>query len=199
MSNSFAVFSIGTTSLQDLAESMGTEDLRDPDLLESYATQLGSAFSAANEVTMEYDVLGSATAQNIFISCESYGGGFRSGCKPESEETDVQYFTSLDDWLKTLKLDIEALADRRVDINRILLFSTSPPSLEEIEEDGLVGRITEEFGVAIEVYVYSADDHFIYYNAWDDSGDIDEGFLDDPDDDDWAFAPQFHKKLLQFL
>lgn len=199
MSNSFTVFSIGTTSLQDMADSMGIDDLRDPALLESYTTQAANALNAANEITMDYDVLGSATTENIFISCESYGGGFRSGCKPESEEKDVEYFTSLDGWLEKLKQDIEGLADRRVDINRILLFGTTPPSLEEIEEDGIVGRICEEFGVAIEVYVYSADDHFMYYNAWDDGGDIDEGFLDDPDDDDWAFTPQFHKSLSQFL
>ena len=200
MSQSFVVFSIGTDTLESVAGSMELEgDLNNADVIEAYLERLNTAINAANEITMDCFVLGSAIAETTVISSESYGGGFGSGCKSGSEGKDVEYFTSVDTFLEKVKHNAEERAERYVDFNKIFRFDTDPPSLDMIEEDGTVSRICQDYEVGITVYVYSAEEDVMYYNAWDDSGDIEEGFLDDPEDEDWAFTPEFHKDLLQFL
>lgn len=200
MSQSFVVFSIGTDTLQSVAESMELEDdLNNADVFEAYLERLNNAINAASEITMDCFVLGSAIGEKTIISSESYGNGFGSGCKPGSEEKNVEYFTSLEAFSEKVKGNAEERAERYVDFNKIFRFDTDPPSLDMIEEDGTVSRVCQDFEIGITVYVYSAEENMMYYNAWDDSGDIEEGFLDDPEDEDWAFTPEFHKDLLPFL
>jgi hypothetical protein len=81
MSQSFVVFSFDTVSLQEMADSMDV-DLNNSDVFEAYSERLETAQNAANEVTMDCDVLGSAIGESTVFSSESYGGGFGSGCEP---------------------------------------------------------------------------------------------------------------------
>jgi hypothetical protein len=101
--------------------------------------------------------------------------------------------------LEKIKNSTEERAERRVDFNKIFRFDTSPPSLEMIEEDGIVSRICQDFEIGIEVYVYSEEDNVMYYNAWNDEGEIEEGYLEDPERESWAVAPEFNKDILRFI
>lgn len=206
MTKSFVVFSISTMSLQDTADSWketaeqaDLEELRDPDLFQAYSEELGNAFNIAQEIGQDLEIFGQAVGQQTLISCESYGEGFGAACKPGSEDKDFTLFASVDEWLAKLQANLEEMAGRRVDVNRILTFEGSPPSLYEIAEDGVIENITSEYEVGVEVYVYSAGEDVLAWNAWDEEGEIDEGFLMDPGDEDFRFVPEFDVVLAERL
>lgn len=119
------------------------------------------------------------------------GGGFMSTIK--EPEDPVNIFVKLEDIITALDANFRKYTDTRIDVCLISTYFEKTPEIEDFSQN--LSELSCETESGIELYIHQAEQNLVIYNAWDSSGDVEEGYLDDPEDDDWCRTPLWHKLL----
>jgi hypothetical protein len=85
--------------------------------------------------------------------------------------------------------------DARIDVCIVSIMTWESPDITDFHENDEAGTFCRSINNGIEIYMH---DHIIgkvTYSSWDYSGDVDEGFLEDEEDEDWCFNPDWDKSF----
>lgn len=188
-----------------------TTSLRSPsDIAESDETGAGDQLTTAKVIREQLNertefLARKARSESLLNSGQSYiiylldfhGAGFGSTYKAHDEP--VEIFFKKEDLLSKIENNFDKYFDARIEVCLISISNRALPSMDDFHENDDVGEWCREAEVALEIYLHDKQAGLVTYNSWDSDGDVDEGYLEDPDDEDWCTEPVWNKTLSALL
>jgi hypothetical protein len=191
---SFIVLSTGLGSIQDICDENEWEPENQKVVLAGIQQALQDRKTVLVESARACRWINDSDATYVFFTLDNTGSGFRAALARDKHK-EIQFRATSKELLEELTARYSIYRLSRIDISILSVFRGEAPSVEDFHENDDAGEIARAIKSGAEIYSFDKEQNAVTYSSWDYDGEIDEGFLDDPDDKDWHFRPSLHPFL----
>jgi len=191
---SFVVLSAGLGSVQDICDENEWEPDNQKVVLAGIQQALQDRKTSLVESARACRWINHSDATYVFFTLDNTGSGFRAALTRDKHK-DIQFRATSKELLDELTARYSICRLSRIDISILSVFQGAAPSVADFQENDDAGEIARAIESGVEICCFDKGQNAVTYSSWDCDGEIDEGFLDDPDDKDWHFKPSMHPFL----